>query len=262
MMTFLDAAIDAAKSAGDVLMRSYEKPKEIQFKAEVDLVTAMDRASEQVIIEKLLGQFPNHGVVAEETGARKARSEYRWIVDPLDGTTNYAHDLPLFSVSIALECRKEIIVGVVYDPVRPELFYAEKNGGAYLNGKPIHVSEVSDLGRALLVTGFPVQKRQQALKNVELFGAFTLRSQGVRRLGSAALDLCYVACGRFDAHWEFRLHAWDTAAGSLIVSEAGGKISDFGGQSFDPFGTETLASNGKIHVQMMEVLAPFRDAPK
>lgn len=258
MLPFLETAMDAAKAAGEILLRSYEKPKNIEFKGEADLVTEMDRSSEKLIVEKILGQYPNHAIVAEETGSRKTNSEYRWIIDPLDGTTNYAHDLPLFSISIALEHKKEMIVGVVLDPVRPELFYAEKNRGAYLNGKPISVSRVDDLNRSLLVTGFPVKKREEAETNVQVFRAFTLRSQGVRRLGSAALDLCYVACGRFEAHWEYRLHAWDTAAGSLIVSEAGGRITDFGGKRFDPFGTETLASNGKIHNSMMAVLADYR----
>jgi myo-inositol-1(or 4)-monophosphatase len=260
MLPFLDTAIDAAKAAGELLLRSYEKPKNIEYKSEVDLVTEVDRASEELIVEKILSQYPTHAMVAEETGARKANSDYRWIIDPLDGTTNYAHDLPLFSISIALEYKKEIIVGVVYDPVRPELFYAEKDRGAYMNGKPISVSQVDDLNRSLLVTGFPVRKRQEAETNVKVFREFTMRSQGVRRLGSAALDLCYVACGRFEAHWEFRLHAWDTAAGSRIVTEAGGRITDFDGHPFDPFGTETLATNGRIHDAMIEVLAPFRDA--
>lgn len=258
MLPFLDTALDAARSAGEILLRSYQKPKTIEFKDEVDLVTEIDRASEALIIEKILAQYPTHSIVAEETGAHDAHSDYRWIIDPLDGTTNYAHDLPLFSISIALEYKKEIIVGVVYDPVRPELFYAEKERGAYLNGRPIAVSQVDNLGRSLLVTGFPVQKRQQAETNIEVFRAFTLRSQGVRRLGSAALDICYVACGRFESHWEFRLHAWDTAAASRILTEAGGRITDFGGAPFDPFGDETLASNGKIHEEMMLVLAPFR----
>jgi myo-inositol-1(or 4)-monophosphatase len=259
MLSFLDTALDAAKCAGEILLRSYEKPKEIEFKGDVDLVTEMDRASEQLIVEKILSQYPNHSIVAEESGEQKTGSEYRWIIDPLDGTTNYAHDLPFFSISIALEYRKEIIAGVVYDPVRPELFYAEKNRGAYLNGKSISVSRVNDLNRALLVTGFPVKKREEAERNIRVFREFTMRSQGVRRFGSAALDLCYVACGRFEAHWEFRLHAWDTAAGSLIVTEAGGHITDFGGDSFSPFGTETLASNGKVHGAMIQVLAPFRE---
>lgn len=260
MLSFLDTALDAVKAAGEILLRSYEKPKNIEFKAEVDLVTEVDRASEKLIIDKILGQYPNHAIVAEETGIRKTPSNYRWIIDPLDGTTNYAHDLPLFSISIALEYQGEIIVGVVYDPVRPELFYAEKGGGAYLNSKPLAVSSVDDLGQALLVTGFPVQKREQAEKNIQVFRAFTMRAQGVRRLGSAALDICYVACGRLDAHWEFRLHAWDTAAASLIVKEAGGRITDFAGNAFNPFGAETLASNGRIHDAMLEVLKSFREA--
>lgn len=259
MLPFLETAIDAAKAAGDVLLRSYEKPKTIEYKGEVDLVTEVDRASEQLIIEKILSQYPTHALFAEEGGGRKSDSEYRWIIDPLDGTTNYTHNLPLFSISIALEYKREILVGVVYDPVRPELFYAEKDRGAYLNGKPIAVSKVSDLNRSLLVTGFPVHRREQAETNLQVFRAFTLCSQGVRRLGSAALDICYVACGRFEAHWEFRLRAWDTAAGSRILTEAGGRITDFGGNAFDPFGTETLASNGRIHDSMIEVLKPFRN---
>ncbi|MBZ5535867.1 MAG: inositol monophosphatase [Acidobacteriia bacterium] len=259
MLPYLETALDAARAAGDVLLRSYEKPKDIEYKGDVDLVTEVDRASEQLILEKILGQYPTHAIVAEESGLRKSDSEYRWIIDPLDGTTNYAHNLPLFSVSIALEYRKEIIVGVVYDPVRPELFFAEKDRGAYLNGKPISVSTVDNLGRSLLVTGFPIRKREEAETNLQVFRAFTMRGQGVRRLGSAALDICYVACGRFEAHWEFRLHAWDTAAASRILLEAGGRITDFGGQPFDPFGTETLATNGRIHESMMQVLAPFRD---
>lgn len=254
MKPFLETAFDAARTAGDLLMNFFEKPKDVEYKGEVDLVTDIDRRSEAIIVSHILAQYPRHAIFAEEGTRTQSKSDYRWIIDPLDGTTNYTHHYPCFAVSIALERQGEIILGVVYDPVRPELYWAERGGGAYLNGKKISVSKEKTLSRSLLVTGFPVHHRKHAEENLRLFHAFTMVCHGVRRDGSAALDLCYLAAGRFDGFWELRLHAWDTAAGSLIVQEAGGRISDFKGNSFDPFGIETLASNGSIHDPMMAVL--------
>ena len=239
-----------AREAGALLMQYFDQGLKIEYKGDADLVTAADRASEVLIRERVSKQFPSHDVLGEEQGLKDSGSEYRWYVDPLDGTTNFAHGYPVFAVSMGLEHRSRDgdarIAGVVYDPTRDELFTAEKGSGALLNGKPIHVSKAAQLKECLLGTGFPSHKRHKN-PNIFFYHQITLKTHGVRRAGSAALDLCNVACGRFDGFWEFNLNPWDTAAGALIVEEAGGRITRFDGSPFELNSRETLASNGLLH---------------
>jgi myo-inositol-1(or 4)-monophosphatase len=259
MQNFLDVAIEAAREAGRILLAEFQRPQRIEYKGEVDLVTEADRRSEQVILERLRQHFPDHTIVGEEGGGQSAESRYRWYVDPLDGTTNFAHGYPCFCISVALVEHTEPIVGVVLDPLRGELFSAVRGEGAYLNNKRIHVSRVPRLDRSLLATGFPSHKRTQN-PNIHYYWEFTLRSHGVRRDGAAALDLAAVACGRFDGFWEFGLKPWDTAAGVLLVREAGGRVTDFTGKPYcvtEPAANfpenALLASNGLIHGEMQQV---------
>jgi myo-inositol-1(or 4)-monophosphatase len=258
---FLEVAIETAREAGAILLAEFARPQQIAYKGEVDLVTEADRRSEQAIVARLRSHFPKHAIIAEEGGSQgdRAASEaaqqgYCWLVDPLDGTTNFAHGYPVFCVSIGLTQGAEPLVGVVYNPIWGELFSAVRGEGAYLNQKRIHVSASSRLATSLLGTGFPSHKRMQN-PNIHYYWEFTLRSHGVRRAGSAALDLCSVACGRFDAFWEFGLKPWDAAAGILLVREAGGMVSDFAGQLYHPGDRELLASNGRIHAEMQQVAA-------
>jgi myo-inositol-1(or 4)-monophosphatase len=254
MNNYLAAATTAARKAGNLLREQLPGKRTVSFKGHVNLVTEMDRKSERCIVEVLRAAFPQHGILAEEETDIRNASGYTWIVDPLDGTTNYAHGYPCFSVSIALECRGEIIIGVVYDPMRDELFSAVKGGGSQLNGRSIAVSSVDSLIRSLLATGFPYDRTVSERNNMAYFHELLMASQEVRRDGSAALDLCSVACGRFDGFWELKLKPWDVAAGSLIVTEAGGVVSNFCGGRLDLYGDEILASNGKIHDFMIEQL--------
>lgn len=249
---YLEAAVETARAAGKVLLEEYERPLDIRYKGDVDLVTQADKRSEEVIVARLHDYFPEHAIAAEEGGGNESESEYRWHVDPLDGTTNFAHHYPCFCVSIALERAEHVIAGVVYNPFYEELFAAARGEGATLNGKPIRVSNVKTLATSLLCTGFPVHKRL-ATPNVHYYWEFTLRSHGVRRDGSAALDLACVAAGRFDGFWEFGLKKWDTAAGILLVEEAGGKVSDFSGAPYRIGGPMVLATNGRIHEEMRAV---------
>ena len=253
MNEFLKVAIETAQQAGAVLRREFERPKEISYKGEVDIVTESDRRSEAMIVARLRERFPGHAIVAEEGGgAMAAGAKYCWHVDPLDGTTNFAHGYPCFAVSIGLSEDGEPIAGVVFNPVSGELFTAARGDGAYLNEKRIHVSIVEKLATSLVATGFPTHQRKRSA-NINYYWEFTLRSHGVRRDGSAALDLCSVACGRFDAFWEFSLNSWDTAAGILLVREAGGIVTDIVGGPYHPGGPHLLASNGLIHDEMKEV---------
>ncbi len=254
MYNFKKIALKAALEAGDILRRNFGKSHKIGHKGEIDLVTEIDIRSEQRIIKILKKEFPDHDILTEEEKGWDSGSEYKWIIDPLDGTTNYAHGFPCFSVSIALEKMGKVILGVIYDPLKEELFIAEKGRGAYLNRKRISVSKTKRLSDALLATGFAYDVRVSPENNLDHFSNFTLSAQGVRRAGSAALDLCYVASGRFDGFWEMKLKPWDVAAGSLIVKEAGGKVTDFKGGVFNIFSMEILASNGKIHGEMVKVL--------
>jgi myo-inositol-1(or 4)-monophosphatase len=244
--SFLPGVSAIAREAGALLMEYFDQNIKIEYKGEADLVTAADRKSETLIRERIRMQWPDHDVLGEEEGLRDTGSEYRWYVDPLDGTTNFAHGFPVFCVSMALRHRDETIAGVCYDPTRNELFAAERGSGAYLNDQPIHVSKVANLAESLVATGFPSHKRHKN-PNIHFYHQITLRTHGVRRAGSAALDLCYVACGRLDGFWEFNLNPWDTAAGVLVVAEAGGMVTDFHGGKFQLDSRETLASNGLIH---------------
>ena len=257
MRDWMAVASEAALKAGGILRDNIHGIREITYKGDINLATEMDMRSERAIVEILLAAFPDHGILAEEETTIRNDSGFMWIIDPLDGTTNYAHGYPCFSVSIALERQGEIILGVVYDPMRNELFSAEKGKGAYLNGEKIHVSAVDTLIKSLLATGFPYDRKVSEKNNMDFFHDLLMASQEVRRDGSAALDLCSVASGRFDGFWELKLKPWDVAAGSLIVHEAGGMVSDLSGTKLDIHGDEILASNGRIHGQMAERL---RDA--
>jgi myo-inositol-1(or 4)-monophosphatase len=256
---FLAVAVEAALAAGR-LQRQYVHRDHlvIREKAARDLVTEADLVVEQDIRDRLARFFPSHTVLGEEAAESGSGSPYRWIVDPIDGTTNFAHGLPLFCVSIALEIEGRVDVGVIYAPMSDELFTAERGEGARLNGKRLQVTRESTLGDALLVTGFPPQAGSRLAEQLALFGAFLERARAVRRLGSAALDLAFVAAGRFDGFWESSLHAWDVAAGALLVHEAGGLITDLEGDAFDPFGGQLLASNGVLHPRLLETVRDVR----
>jgi myo-inositol-1(or 4)-monophosphatase len=244
---------EALQTAGGVLMKHYGALEKIERKGEIDLVTAADRESEAAIQKIIHGAFPAHGILAEESG-RIAEGEYMWIIDPLDGTTNFAHGFPLFSVSIGVLCGREPVVAGVYNPFYREQFLAERGAGAFLNGEPIHVSKVQTLRDSLMVTGFPYDRRERLDHYLAGWAGFLNRAQGVLRLGSAALDLCSIACGRLEGFWEEKLNAWDTSAGWLIVEEAGGKVTNFAGEPFDPFGPTLLATNGSVHEECVGVI--------
>ena len=254
MKDFMKVAREAALKAGGILRENLHGVREISYKGDINLVTEMDMRSERAVVERVLASFPDHGILAEEATMNRNGSGFTWIIDPLDGTTNYAHGYPCFSVSIALEREGEIILGVVYDPMRDELFSALKGEGASLNGKPIRVSTADTLIKSLLATGFPYDRKVSEKNNLVFFHDLLMASQEVRRDGSAALDLCSVACGRFDGFWELKLKPWDVAAGSLIAHEAGGRVSDLSGSGFSIHDDEILASNGRIHGQMVEIL--------
>jgi myo-inositol-1(or 4)-monophosphatase len=254
MRDFLDVAIEAARAAGAILLEEYARPAQISYKGEVDLVTQADRRSEAEILGILQRDFPEHAIVAEESGPSGggAASRWVWYVDPLDGTTNFAHGYPSFCVSISLTENGKPLIAAVFDPTRDELFTARRGAGAQLNGRSIRVSPITELAKALLSTGFPAHKRTQK-PNIHYYWDFTLRSHGVRRDGSAAIDLSYIACGRFEGFWEFGLQPWDTAAGILLVQEAGGKVTEMDGAPYLLGGKSTLASNGVIHEEMVAV---------
>jgi myo-inositol-1(or 4)-monophosphatase len=248
-------AADVAREAGALLRGLAPGTRALATKAsEIDLVTEADRRSEALILTRIAAEYPDHGVLAEEGSGRPARSLFRWIVDPLDGTTNYAHGFPHYAVSIALEEKGRVVGGVVYDVPSGELFVAERGQGAYLNQARLRVSQVTGLSQALLATGFPYDRQTSEANNFDHFVAMKKRAQGVRRAGSAALDLCYVASGRVDGFWEMKLQPWDVAAGALLVSEAGGRLSDFAGGPFDGTGLEVVASNGLVHDEILAVL--------
>ncbi len=256
MSRYLQDLEPIAREAGALLMSYFDRHIKIEYKGDVDLVTAADRASEKLIVERLRSRWPQHGIVGEEGTRSDVGADYRWYVDPLDGTTNFAHGYPVFCVSIALARKDdELEAGVLYDPTRDELFAAERGQGATLNGKPLHVSTTARLAESILGTGFPSHKRHKN-PNIHFYQQITLRSHGVRRAGSAALDLANVAAGRYDGFWEFNLNPWDTAAGVLIVQEAGGMVTRFDGAPFRLDSREVLATNRLIH---QEVLANFRE---
>ena len=254
---YLKTAERAAREAGAILLHHLGDLREIETINDnpLNLVTEADRNAEKRIVELLLEAYPDHAILGEESGAHEGAAPYRWIIDPLDGTTNYTHDFPIFSVSIALEHEGRIEVGVVYDPVRDEMFSAERGKGASLNGDRIHVSEEDEIGRSMLVTGFPYNIHDNPDHCYERFIGFLSEAQAIRRLGSAALDCAYVAAGRLDGFWEVALQPWDKAAGQLLIEEAGGKITNFEGEEHDIYALPLLASNGRIHDQMVRVLA-------
>jgi len=258
MPSYLETSIEIAREAGALLSSYFERHIGFELKSEYDLVTDADRASEKLVIERLRAHFPTHSIVAEESGGHAGSSDYRWYVDPLDGTTNFAHGFPMFNVTLALEHAGELIAGVIFDPVHNEMFAAERGSGAQLNNRRIHVSAVSRLNEALLATGFPSRKRHLHV-NVHFYYELAMLSHGVRRAGSAALDLAYVASGRLDGFWEFGLHPWDMAAGILLVREAGGQCSDMQGGNVDLRGPHLLADNGLIHDETLSVFAEIFD---
>ena len=254
---YLATALEAALAAGRIHLDYFRRNPKIEKKGPIDLVTAADVAAERTIREIIARRFPDHTVLGEEQAQGQggsAHSHCRWIVDPLDGTTNFAHGLALFCVSLALEIDGRLEIGVVYDPVAHELFTAERGGGARLNGQPVRVSSSESLIDALLCTGFPYSIRERRQRQVDVFSAFLGRARAVRRLGSAALDLCYVAAGRFDGFWEEQLHPWDIAAGALIVEEAGGRVTDFSDRAIDLFNGQIVVSNGRLHADMLSVI--------
>lgn len=253
-MDYLETAIDLSRAAGDLLNYYAGREKLVEFKGQANLVTVADKKSEELIIGGILARYPSHSILAEESGVTQPGAPVQWIIDPLDGTTNFAHGYPFYCVSIAVEENGEIVCGVVYDPVRDELFTAARGSGAFCNGEPIRVSNVDVLSKALLITGFPYNFRERLQTVISQFEKFLVASQAVRRGGSAALDLCYVACGRLDGFWELYLQPWDTAAGRIILEEAGGKVTNFKGTPFSIHMKEILASNGRLHGEMMGVL--------
>jgi myo-inositol-1(or 4)-monophosphatase len=241
---------EIAREAGALLMDFFRKRVAVEYKGDVDLVTVADRASEKLITERIRQRWPQHGIMGEEGTRSDLGNDYRWYVDPLDGTTNFAHSYPVFCISLALEYKGERIVGVIFDPTRDEMFTVERGGGAFVNDRRIQVSSVSNLAECLVATGFPSHKRHKN-PNIYFYHQITLKTHGVRRAGSAALDLASVAAGRFDGFWEFNLNPWDTAAGVLLVEEAGGRVTDFTGQPFQIASREVLASNGIVHPDLV-----------
>jgi len=261
---FVPAMETIAREAGALLLEKFKQRIGFTYKGDADLVTAADKAAEKLITDRIRQQFPGHDLFGEEGTRTDTGSDYRWYIDPLDGTTNFAHGFPVFCVSLGLQCKGERIAGVLYDPTRDELFAAEKGSGAFLNGERMHVSKVNNLAECLTGTGFPSHKRHKN-PNIYFYHVITLRTHGVRRAGSAALDLANVAAGRLDAFWEFNLNPWDTAAGVVLVQEAGGRVTRFDGSGWLLDSKETLATNGIVHEDMMKVMADVfegRDLPE
>ncbi|ANA40869.1 MULTISPECIES: inositol monophosphatase family protein [Geobacter] len=253
--TYLAVAAEAARRAGKLQRERLWTDHDIRYKGEIDLVTEVDEACEELIVATIRAAFPDHDILAEEQTRETGTSRYRWIVDPLDGTTNYAHGFPWFCVSIALEIDGEMAVGVVYQPVMDELFSAVKGEGAFVNGRPIHVSSRAPLNQCLLATGFPYDRTRGNENNIDNFYCFQFAARAVRRAGAAALDLACVAAGRLDGYWELKLKPWDVAAGCLLVTEAGGRVTTHNGDPFSVSEHRILASNGLIHDEMLAVLA-------
>jgi myo-inositol-1(or 4)-monophosphatase len=255
----LNFAIQTARDSGRLLAERLGRIKEIKYKSEIDLVTEADLASERLIIDRIKNHYPRHSILAEESGEMKiigggtSADDWKWIVDPLDGTTNYAHAYPMFCVSIALEHNGAIELGVIYDPMRDEMFTAERGRGAALNERRLQVSQINSLNHAMVCTGFPYELAGR-VEAARLMAEFVIHGQAVRRDGSAALDLAYVACGRFEGFWEIGLRPWDVAAGVLMVQEAGGQVTNFKGQTFDIYQPPILATNGLVHEQMLHCL--------
>ncbi|MGE5679550.1 MAG: inositol monophosphatase family protein [Bacillota bacterium] len=251
----LNDVIKISKEAGEIIREGFRKNFSVEFKTNhTNLVTEIDKKSEKAIISYIKKEFPAHGIIAEESGNENNKAEFVWVIDPIDGTTNFAHGLPIFSVSIGIQQKGETICGVVYDVMMDRVYAAEAGGGAYCNDRKMAVSANDNLSYSLLVTGFPYDVQENPGRTVDYFASFLQNSRAIRRLGSAALDLCYVADGVFDGFWEVSLHPWDVCAGKLLVEEAGGLVTDFSGIKRDIFYKQTLATNGKVHDQMMKIL--------
>jgi myo-inositol-1(or 4)-monophosphatase len=257
----LGFAVATVKEAGAVLRAYYRNGVTVKYKGEIDLITEADHASEALILKRIRAAYPDCAILSEESGASANTSSAVWIADPLDGTTNFAHGLPIFSVTLALMVNDVIEIGATYDPIYDELYTAQRGQGAYLNGERLHVSAVPTLDKALLVTGFPYDRRTNPNNNIRQFADFSLRAQGVLRLGSAALDLGAVASGRLDGYWEFKINPWDIAAGVLMVTEAGGRVSAPDGSPLDLFARQIVANNGLIQNEMLQVLADSQPWP-
>ncbi len=255
-MEYLDFSIELARAAGAVLKHYMTREKQVELKGRANLVTVADKEAEALIINHIRARYPKHAILAEESGASGVleSAEGKWVVDPLDGTTNFAHQYPFFCVSIGFEQRGEILCGAVYDPWRDEMFSGARGLGSFVNGQRLQVSDADALPNALIMTGFPYGFREKIKMAMSQFEAFLVESQAVRRGGSAALDLCYAALGRVDGFWEMDLHPWDTAAGVVILEEAGGQVTDFSGRPFSIYGKEIVASNGLLHGEMIRVL--------
>ena len=254
MTTFLETAIEAARLGGKILMESLSdlETKQVQRKQEFDFVTQVDHRSEEAILQLIRERHPEHSILAEESGGSREEQDYLWIIDPLDGTKNYIHGFPVFAVSVALQFKSELRVGVVFDPVRDELFHAEKDKGAFLNDDPVKVSKTADFSECLLATGFPFRAKHLTEPYLEAFKELFYQASDFRRAGAAAIDLAYVACGRLDGFWELMLNSWDIAAGALLIEEAGGEVTDiWGGDSHLKTG-HIVASNGLIHGRITE----------
>lgn len=254
-MTTKDTLVKALTEAGEILLKHFGNIGEFDRKSDIDLVTVADREAEVLIKQIISAAYPEHDILAEESGLSSgAVGEYRWLVDPVDGTTNFAHAFPIFAVSIALEHRGEIVLGGVYNPFMKEMFLAEKSGGAFLNGRPIHVSSIDELRNSLVISGFPYDRRERVHHYLKAWEIMVGRAQGLLRLGSAALDLCYIAAGRAEAYWEESLKPWDTAAGFLILEEAGGRVTDFSDGRYNPYMKQVLGTNGLVHGAVLDVL--------
>ena len=254
MLQWKSFAVDLARKSGLLLKEKFNQTHEVHYKGDINIVTEADKMSEDLIMDSISHQFPDHGILSEESPAVTGAGKIRWIIDPLDGTTNYAHSYPVFCVSIALEIEDKIVLGVIYDPMRDDMFVATRGKGVFLNEKKIAVSSVKNLSRSLLATGFPYDIRESKENNLDYFNAMAIKVQAIRRAGAAALDLAYLAAGRFDGFWELKLKPWDTAAASLMVEEAGGVISEINGDKWHLQSPHILASNGLIHEQMIKVL--------
>ncbi|MBS1779988.1 MAG: inositol monophosphatase [Bacteroidetes bacterium] len=255
MEQFKKVLLEATKEAGKIIQQYFQGSFNIENKEGINnLVTEVDKHSEKAIIDIIRKNYPEHSIISEEVGEMLQESDYQWIIDPIDGTVNFAHGIPICCVSIGLKHKEELLLGAVYNPMMNELFFAEKGKGAYLNDKPIKVSSKTNFAKACLVTGFPYKWPNSSEHPIRVFERFILEGLPVRRLGSAAIDLCWVACGRFDGFWEYNLSSWDVAAGYLIVQEAGGRITNFDGEPYSVFDKETLATNGHIHEDMLRLI--------
>jgi myo-inositol-1(or 4)-monophosphatase len=255
----LDKTVEIAKEAGGIIKDGFGKKLSIEFKTDkANLLTNIDKAAEKVIIDFIKKEYPTHSIIAEESGKNINSSEYTWVIDPLDGTTNFAHSLPIFAVSIGLQKGKETILGVIYDVMRDVIFFAERGAGTFANDMKISVSDNSNLDESVLVTGFSYDRKDEYRDAVKLFGSFLPKTRAVRRLGSAAMDFCFVASGVFDGFWEANLSPWDVCAGMLIVEEAGGQITDFHNKPITMYSNQYLATNGKVHDEMIKIMQDIK----